>query len=301
MATGQHHPQFCAGWTGPSNPLRHHGGVTQASMYSPMSQTCALPYVPVAPQFSTSPTDPSFTSVSGGWTPQHDQRATRELDETKTPVCPFEQVWEKSFRLERDDPESPSSRDIHLVRVHRDPNVHVIPEFLTPAECDSLIEAADPYWERSLTSKGYASASQDQYVQGSTDTRTSYSARLPKGGSELIAAIEKRVAAITEVEWEYIEPLVVVRYKPQEYFKEHHDGFFRPSTVLIYLNDVPRGGETDFAYLGFKLVPQRGTAVVWRNVLEDGSPDFRLRHAGLPPLEGTKYVINCFINSKRQA
>lgn len=74
----------------------------------------------------------------------------------------FEQTLEKTFRLETVGPgaNEQTHRDIHVIRIYNDPNISVIPDFLTSEECACLIKAADPFWERSLTSKGYVRADQ---------------------------------------------------------------------------------------------------------------------------------------------
>jgi hypothetical protein len=68
---------------------------------------------------------------------------------------------------------------------------------------------------------------------------------------------------------------------------------------FLFLENFEQG-ETWFTQLGIKIKPQKGMAVFWRNVCEDGSPDLRLRHAGLPPTIGNKYIVNVFINEKSQ-
>ena len=69
--------------------------------------------------------------------------------------------------------------------------------------------------------------------------------------------------------------LMCARYAPGQFFKQHHDGRFRPITVFIYLNDVAPcgGGETFFpelnlkalaflssSHLPFQVVPRKGCA-----------------------------------------
>jgi hypothetical protein len=104
-----------------------------------------------------------------------------------------------------------------------------------------------------------------------------------------------------------IEPLQLVRYSPGQYFKDHHDlgelfddgsidlpskSAFSPPrrmvTILVYLNDLPQGcgGETQFPLLKMNdgrpltISPKRGTALVWCNILKNGSPDPRVVHSG---------------------
>ena len=68
------------------------------------------------------------------------------------------------------------------------------------------------------------------------------------------------------------------RYRNDEFYKPHYDAFDTASqdgrrfaqnggqrvcTVLVYLNDVPNGGETSFAKLGLRVRPRRGVALVF--------------------------------------
>lgn len=100
----------------------------------------------------------------------------------------------------------------------------------------------------------------------------------------------------------HVEQLALIRYRPGEYFKQHHDGSMRAKTVFIYLNDVApgNGGETYFPKLGLKIAPRACTAVLWGNRLEDGSADRRMDHEALPLTgEGEdciKFGMNCFVN-----
>ncbi|KAL8429060.1 hypothetical protein Efla_005878 [Eimeria flavescens] len=94
----------------------------------------------------------------------------------------------------------------------------------------------------------------------------------------------------------HLEGLVLVKYDEGDYFREHHDGKFRPKTVLLYLNGVEEGGYTHFTRLGLQIAPAEGCGAVWGNVTPAGCMDVRTLHAGAPPVKGTKYVVNCFFN-----
>jgi prolyl 4-hydroxylase len=59
---------------------------------------------------------------------------------------------------------------------------------------------------------------------------------------------------------------------------------------MIYLNDVPKGGTTEFKKLKEECVPKKGRAVVWSSLNEDGSIDHDTLHCGTPVLEGEKWI-----------
>lgn len=55
--------------------------------------------------------------------------------------------------------------------------------------------------------------------------------------------------------------------------------------VMLYLNDVEEGGETEFLYQGLRVKPKQGSIMIC-----PGS--FTHTHRGNPPLTGEKYVMN---------
>jgi hypothetical protein len=115
-----------------------------------------------------------------------------------------------------------------------------------------------------------------------------------------------RASRLLGVTPETVEPLQLVRYtSPNAEYKLHHDhgGFygkqteFRLWTMLVFLSDVPEGGQTSFPKLNLEFVPRMGDAIVWSNVRQgdDGSilVDEDMVHAGRPPAEGShKYAMN---------
>lgn len=69
----------------------------------------------------------------------------------------------------------------------------------------------------------------------------------------------------------------------------------RFATILFYLNDDMKGGETSFPRWvnaetseALKVKPERGKAILFYNLLPDGNYDERSLHAALPVLEGEK-------------
>jgi prolyl 4-hydroxylase len=72
----------------------------------------------------------------------------------------------------------------------------------------------------------------------------------------------------------------------------------RVQTLLIYLNDGYEGGETDFPLLGLKVKGRKGDALMFTNVMADGSPERRMRHAGLAPIAGEKWLFSQWVRDR---
>ena len=70
----------------------------------------------------------------------------------------------------------------------------------------------------------------------------------------------------------------------------HHEQGSDPETVIryavwmLYLNDVTKGGTTDFPVQGLRLAPSEGTIVLWPAA-------YTHPHRGSPDLRETKYIV----------
>lgn len=63
------------------------------------------------------------------------------------------------------------------------------------------------------------------------------------------------------------------------------------------MNDVEQGGATVFPYLNVGVLPEKGSALVWFNLYEDGQPDYRTRHGSCPVLVGNKWSMSLNFHS----
>lgn len=62
----------------------------------------------------------------------------------------------------------------------------------------------------------------------------------------------------------------------------------RIALVMLYLNDVEDGGETEWLYQSRRVKPETGKVVICPS-------GFTHTHRGNPPLSGEKYIMNCWI------
>jgi len=184
---------------------------------------------------------------------------------------------------------------IRVQAVHDSPRVRILHNFVSAAEAQRMIEMATPYYHRSSTARA-----------GSDEKRTSHSATLPSS-DDVVRAVRGRISLYSGYPEANIEPLQAVRYHPGEFYKPHHDYYNacetwqagnRHFTFLIYLNEVEEGGDTAFPRLNISVTPVAYAALVFNNCLDNGEPDERSLHEGVPPAKGVKYAINGWVRSK---
>lgn len=108
-------------------------------------------------------------------------------------------------------------------------------------------------------------------------------------------------------ESDMMEDVQVVRYKENGQYKHHYDActtpkhcgspfkLYRKATLLVYLNDDYKGGETDFPNIPYRVKPSKGDAVLFYNTRPDGSEIEESFHAGLPVLQGEKWIANVWV------
>lgn len=186
-------------------------------------------------------------------------------------------------------------------------DVQEFPDFLTGEECDYLINMCR---YKLFPSKVYG-GTDDNY---SEDSRKSEQCWLEDSERDdtrgLVKRITEKVSALTNSGSNYKEALQVVNYTEGGYFKPHYDacngskeycermdGEHGPRlfTLLIYLNDDYEGGGTQFPYINKTVKPQRGKAVLFYNVDDDGKIIYESLHGGDPVTKGKKWIANKWV------
>ena len=67
---------------------------------------------------------------------------------------------------------------------------------------------------------------------------------------------------------------------------------------MIYLNNPVAGGGTGFPRIGLEIAPVKGNAVLFSYLLPDGTLDERTLHAGLPVIEGEKWIATKWLRER---
>ncbi|KAL0348736.1 UNVERIFIED_CONTAM: putative prolyl 4-hydroxylase 4 [Sesamum angustifolium] len=160
-----------------------------------------------------------------------------------------------------------------------------------------------------------------------SEVRTSSGMFIPKAKDPIVAGIEEKIATWTFLPQENGEDIQVLRYEPGQKYDPHYDYFadkvniarggHRVATVLMYLTDVEKGGETVFPSAeesprrrsvstdkdlsecgrqGPAVKPRKGDALLFFSLTPDAVPDPMSLHAGCPVDEGEKWSATKWIH-----
>ena len=178
----------------------------------------------------------------------------------------------------------------------------ILKNFLTEQQCNQIIN----YSRNKLF---------DSEVIGGKykNIRNSQQYWIPKNSS-LVKPLFEKISRMYNIPFENAEDLQVVRYLPNQFYKEHHDsccddndkcqefvgkGGQRIITVLIYLNNNFTEGNTYFKNLDLKIKPPTGNAIVFYPLAKNSKKCHPLAlHAGLPVSSGEKWVANLWFRER---
>jgi hypothetical protein len=209
--------------------------------------------------------------------------------------------------------ENQSNEPKNMMLIHENPNIYLINNFLSSNELnniDSLITDNMASFQKSFTEDDVS----DRIYSAE---RTNKFFFLPKGRGAVVRQIENRAADLIGFPTRHIEPLQIVHYTCGQQFTTHHDAgtlledgktveLIKPKRLLtffVYLNDLPFGnGFTEFPLLSLSVLPKRGQALLFCNILPDGNAEERVVHKAMPvhsPLQ--KFGMNIWISEKEMS
>ncbi|MDB5907354.1 MAG: 2OG-Fe(II) oxygenase superfamily protein [Massilia sp.] len=228
------------------------------------------------------------------------------------PTISAEQIADAAYRY----PPSPlagansivaGDRSVPVVLRLAQPSVVLLDKVLSDAECDQLIAAATPRLKRStivdpVTGKDSESA-----------TRSSEGMFFRLAENALVERLDLRLSALMQMPLEHGEGLQVLRYPVGAQSTPHYDFLMptsdancaslsrsgqRVSTLIVYLNEVERGGETVFPECGMEVAPRRGSALYFEYCNADGQLDPLSLHAGAPVAAGEKWIVTKWMRQR---
>ena len=200
-----------------------------------------------------------------------------------------------------------ADREIPVLLRYEKPVVVLLESVLSHDECAELIELARPRLRPSTV------------VDPQTGANTVANYRNSEGmffrpaETPLIALLDRRVAELMNCPLENGEGLQVLRYGPGGHTAPHFDFLIpsnptneaslkrsgqRLSTLMIYLSDVTRGGETVFPQVGLSVSPRKGNAVYFEYANSRQQLDARALHAGAPVIEGEKWAVTKWMRTQ---
>ncbi len=185
----------------------------------------------------------------------------------------------------------------NLKRVESDAlQLYTLEGFLSDKECARVIALSSHHLRPSTLS----------YASSDSAFRTSSTADLCHLKSPVATQIDEKICRTLGIRVEYSEGIQAQRYGVGQQFKPHWD-YFQPDThvyrrlaglrgnrtwtFMVYLNDVEDGGATRFTKIDYAVKPKAGMAVLWNNLLPDGTPNEYTMHCGEPVLAGQKIII----------
>eukprot|EP01128_Nolandella_sp_AFSM9_P009906 TRINITY_DN660_c0_g1_i3.p1 TRINITY_DN660_c0_g1~~TRINITY_DN660_c0_g1_i3.p1 ORF type:complete len:297 (+),score=41.14 TRINITY_DN660_c0_g1_i3:463-1353(+) len=196
-----------------------------------------------------------------------------------------------------------------LEQVSWSPRVFIFHNLLSDAEADHIVAIAN----NSVTASE---------VVGATGKSVQDNARTSSGvfmefthmlESPVLRDLERRIAEFTHLPVENGESFYVLRYQEGQQYVPHMDWFDespagqvhigdsgnRFATVLTYLAEPEQGGETHFPKINLKVPVVKGDAVLFYDMLPDGTGDEMSLHGGSSVEKGVKWAITKWIRQKK--
>lgn len=206
-----------------------------------------------------------------------------------------------------------------------------IDNVLTNEECNYIINDA----KNKLNESTVMSIDKNgKYIDAKDNSRTSNHAFINNDlHKNIIKKAERLINKYSKipVSSKQFEQIQVVRYKPGQEYREHFDichptqshksqlntckedfkkfNSIRYATIIFYLNDGFKGGETYFSKIRKKIIPKKGKALIFFNcnynkdTNKTGLCDIinNSEHAGLPVIKDKideKWIANIWVRTK---
>lgn len=189
------------------------------------------------------------------------------------------------------------------INVNIDPN-HILQEYpnlLNENECNEIIQLAK--------NKGLSKSKvveNNQLNKENHEFRNSSQCWISASSHPSLLKLAKISQDVTGLPLENQEEVQIVRYTEGGKFDAHFDPCIsqdinicnnmnrnagqRRSTLLVYLNDVSEGGETEFVNLNYKIKPQVGKGMLFWSTDNQDNLLQNSKHRGNPVIQGEKWI-----------
>ena len=177
-------------------------------------------------------------------------------------------------------------------------DVQIFRGAFTHAECDYLFRLEKTDYARAKVVDEATGTERIDPVRTADETHVHWEIENP-----LVHAFNRRIAALSDTEVDWGEPLQMLRYRPGQQYFNHFDyipgaGNQRIKTAILYLNGDYNGGETAFPRIGLKVRGRTGDILLFRNSQPGGRRIEDSEHAGMPVLAGVKHIATRWIRTR---
>jgi prolyl 4-hydroxylase len=186
------------------------------------------------------------------------------------------------------------------------PDVVLLDNFMTHAECDELCELS----KSTLTKSTVVDDVTGKNV--GHEHRTSLGTFFSLGQYPVVQKVETRIAEITATPVPHGEGIQILNYASGGEYRPHFDYFLdndggrvhtakagqRIITVIMYLNDVKAGGATVIPGINLSVYPKKGSALYFSYFNSKGQVDPATLHGGSPVIDGEKWIATKWIRER---
>lgn len=192
------------------------------------------------------------------------------------------------------------------------PYIRTIDNILSPDECKNIIDNLESlnFSKGAIVNTYGIDVIDDEF-------RSAETAVLPENLIFLDSILD-RISVVTGYDKNRFEIPTILKYGPGQYFKNHQDFFIhhnseehltrtrnrcrrggnRVSTIIIYLNDDFKGGETYFPWDRIIVKPKQGSMLQFDYGYEDVDANLRSQHVGMNVEEGVKFILTIWIREQ---
>lgn len=181
---------------------------------------------------------------------------------------------------------------------YKDTCLFEIEDFLTPEECDGIIDYLKSQEDDFFPSKIWREGKDVLDLEGRICKQKWCKVDEHVLFRKIKYQARKFFGALKD------EDLLALRYNAGGFFRAHFDAGegqcdlsetnigHRKWTIITYLNDDYDGGSTFFPLLNKTIFPKKGKALCFRNIDDNLKVIKEAQHCGQPVSNGKKYIIN---------
>ncbi|KAH8296521.1 hypothetical protein KR054_007438, partial [Drosophila jambulina] len=186
---------------------------------------------------------------------------------------------------------------LKVEEINRDPYIVMYHDVLYDSEIEVLKGQSDGL------QNGFADVKNGSMIRDIVARHVWWSEKSP-----IRERINQRIIDMTGLNISITEQIQIANYGLGTYFKPHFDytsdGYETPEvttlgdrlvSVLFYASDVPQGGATVFPDLKVSIFPQKGNAIWWFNLYDNGTSDTRSKHSVCPVIKGDRWTVTMWI------